>query len=469
MLVFFRKKTKKQKKGFTVIESIVALFLFSVIAVTFYSLFSTGTSRINETKKRIGAVAVASERMEIVRSLNYDEIGISGSGYISGDIPASDEVTVDRLKYYIFSSVYYVDDSYDGVLGEDPDDESPADYKRVVIKVSWENDENSNKAVTLVSDFSPPGVEESTGGGTLIVKVLDKDSTGIPGFDVHIENDGLSIDENLVTDSNGGISLPGIPADGNNYEISVSKNGYFSIATLPSYPTTAFLPAYVHASVTEGVRNIFSITTDQQADLTLRTRDEFGNSVPNIAYNLNGGIREGDTIDDPPDNPTEPVYYFDQDLNSGAGGENTAEGISFGDYTFSWNDTGGNFEFVKMDPADVTVSDKTQFSVEPGSETMETAVFADKNINSLLVTVTDSVDFDSVIGASVRLSNLSLPEPYDMTLITDDFGMAYFPAALPELVAETYDINVQADGYTEVNDTATISALTKKEIEMDPN
>ena len=278
----------KIKKGFTVIESIVALFLFSIIALTFYSLFSSGTSRILETKRKIGAVSVANERMEIVRSLDFDEIGISGSGYIDGEIPASDQVTVDKMNFYIFSSVYYIDDPYDGVLGEDPDDDRPADYKRVIIKVAWENDENTKKAVTLVSDFSPPGVEESTSGGTLVVKVLDKDSVGISGFDVHVENDDLSIDEDLVTDSNGGISLPGIPSDGNDYEISVSKNNYFPIETLPPYPITDFLPAYAHASVTDGVRNIFSITTDQLADLTLRTRDQFGNSVPNISYNLKG-------------------------------------------------------------------------------------------------------------------------------------------------------------------------------------
>ncbi|OGI25741.1 MAG: hypothetical protein A3J76_00120 [Candidatus Moranbacteria bacterium RBG_13_45_13] len=465
--VSLRDNLIKNKEGFTIIESIVALFIFSVIVLTFYSLFSAGTGQIIETKKRMGAVLVANERMEIVRSLDFDQIGISGSGYIDGDIPATDQVTVDRKTFYIFSSVAYVDDPYDGIEGEDPDDDSPADYKRVTIKTAWVNDENTKEAVTLVSDFAPPGVEESTNGGTLVVKVMDKDSVGIQEFDVHIENDDLNIDEDLVTDSNGGISLPGAPTDGNDYEISVSKNNYFSIETLPSYPITSFLPVYAHASVTEGVRNIYSIITDLVSNLTLSTVDKFGSPVQNIAYNLKGGIRKGDTIDDPPDNPTAPIFYYDENLDSGSGAENEITGISYGDYTFSHTDSGGNYEFVRMNPANATVSNRAMFYVEPGSSTEESAVFADKNIDSLLVTVLENVDSDPIAGASVRLYNLSLPEPYDVTLTADEFGMVYFPVTLPELTAGSYDLTVQADGYIEINDTVIIDNYTKKEIKMD--
>jgi hypothetical protein len=405
--------------------------------------------------------------MEIVRSLDFDQIGISGSGYIDGDIPASDQVTVDKMNFYVFSSVVYVDDPYDGILGEDPDDDRPADYKRVIIKTAWVNDENTSKAVTLVSDFSPPGVEGSTAGGTLVVKVMDKDSAGISDFDVHIVNNDLSIDENMVTDSNGGVSLPGAPTDGNDYEISVSKSNYFPIETLPAYPESTFIPVYAHASVTEGFRNIFSIITDSTSDLTLRTADQFGNPIPNITYNLKGGIRKGDTVDNPPDFPTEPVFYYNEDLNSGAGGENEATDISYGDYKFSFTDAGGNYDFVKMNPSNATVTDKSMFYVEPGANIEETAIFADKSIESLLVTVLDSEDSNPIEGASVRLYNLGLPEPYDLTLTTDKFGMAYFPASLPELAAGSYSLDVQAGGYNLATDAATVSGYTLKEIKLD--
>lgn len=463
--VYFYEKSNRRSRGITIVEVLFILFIFSLIVVSFYTLFAKGTAYIIESKRRLGATAIASERMEIVKSLDYGQIGIDGSGYIGGDIPAEDQVIVDNQTFHIFSSVIYIDDAYDGIEGEDPDDLRPADYKRVTIKVAWENNENSKKSVILTTDFAPPGVEGSTTGGSLIIKVVDKDSVGIPGFDVHIVNTDLSIDENFETDSNGGVSLPGMPVDGNDYEVSVSKDSYLSIDTLYPYPTSSFLPVYAHASVTDGARNIYSIVTDRLSDINLSTKDFFGNSVPNIAYNLKGGIRKGDTIDNPPDFPTEPIYYFNEDLNSGVSGGNSIEDVSYGDYTFSFTDTLSNFEFVKMSPANSTVKDARMFFVEPGEAILQEAIFADKSFNSTLVTVLDSNDFSPIEGASVRLYNLSLP--YDVTLQTDQFGMAFFPETAPALILGDYSIDIQATGYAPKTDTVSVNGYAKKEITLD--
>lgn len=456
-------KNRKIKTGFTIIEAMIVLFIFSLITVTFYNAFSLGARYIIESKYRLGAVSVANEKMEIIRSLDYSQIGISGSGYISGDIPETEQITVSDKIFYVFTNVVYVDDGYDGKEGETPDDDIPTDYKKVTVKVAWENDEDSSKAVSLVSDFSPPGVESSVGGGTLVVKVLNKDSIGIQGFSVHIANSTMGISENLTTDSNGGVSLPGLPTDGNNYAISISKSGYFGIDTLPPYPTTTFHPTYAHASITEGERNIYSITTDLDSDLEVATETPLGDSVPDIPYNLQGGIKKGDTIDD----PVVPVFYYDENLDSGSGGKNEINDISYGTYTFTFSDSGSDYEFLKMYPYDASLNDETEFSVDPGADVSEKAIFADKRINSLLVTLTDSSTTLPIKDASVRLYNLSLPTPYDVTLATDDFGMVYFPKESPELSLGSYDLEIEADGYQDKSDTAVVSALTKKEISLD--
>lgn len=448
---------------------LIVLAVFSIIVVTFYTLFSGGTKYILESKKRLKAAAVANERMEMIRSLEFNQIGIVGSGYISGDIPSFSQTTVDNNTFFIFSSVVYVDDSYDGIEDGTPDDDRPNDYKRVTVKVAWENDFNTSRAVSFSSDFAPPGVEADIGGGTLMVKILNKDSENISQFNVHIENDDLNISEDLITDSNGGVSLPGIPADGNDYEISISKSDYFSINTLPAYPTSVFYPIYAHASVTEGNKNIYSITTDLLSDLTLSTKDPFGNIVQNIGYNLKGGIKKGDTVDDPPDNPTAPVFYYDENLNSGSNGEDEMNDISYGDYTFSFTDAVSDYEFIKISPYNALLNNKAKFSVEPGADIEETAIFADKNINSLLAEIVDSATSLPVKDASIRLYNLTLPTPYDATLSTDDFGLAYFPISLPELEAEEYNITIQSDGYANKNDLVNINDYTKKQIEINPN
>lgn len=458
---------EKKTRGFTIIEALVVLFIFALITVTFYSLFSVGTKYIIESKYRLGAVAVANERMEMIRSLNYSEIGTT-EGYINGDIPSFDQVTIDNRTFFIFTNVIYIDDAYDGTEDGTPDDAIPTDYKRVTVKTAWENDVNSSRAISLVSDFAPPGVEGSMGGGTLVIKVINKDSVGIQNFSVNIKNTSLGINENFVTDSNGGISLPGAVADGNNYEISISKTNYFSIITLPPYPTTSYYPVYAHASVTEGSKNIYSITTDEVSNVVLKTEDPLGSVVPNISFNLKGGMRKGNTIDDPPDNPSAPIFYFDQNLNSGSNGENTLGNISYGSYDFTPNVSGGDYEFIKMFPFDATLNDKAKFSVEPGSDFTQKAIFANKNMNSVLITVLDSSSSLPVQNASVRLYNLSLPDPYDVTLSTDDFGMIYFPNNLPELAVGNYNIDVTSSGYQNKTEPVTINAYTKKEINIDP-
>jgi type II secretory pathway pseudopilin PulG len=469
-LSLFNKK-KKTRVGFTLIEAMFVLFIFSLITITFYSIFSTGSKMIIESKNKLKATSLANEKMEIIKSLDYSQIGIVDSGYISGDIPSFEEKTVSGKTFYVFSSVVYIDNPYDGIEGEDPDDSRPADSKRVTLKVAWENDVNTKKAISFVSDFAPPGVEGSTTGGTLVVKVIDKDSNGISGLNVNIKNSSLNINENLETNSNGGVSLPGIPTDNNDYQISISKSGYFSISTLPPYPAATFNPVYVHASVTEGEKNIYSIITDKVSDLVLKTEDPFGNSVSNIAYNLEGGIRKGDTLEVVVDKetvtPSEPVYYFDENLNSGSEGKNEITDISYGNYDFTFSDTSSSYEFIKMFPASTSLNDNTKFSLEPGTTTEVKAIFADKNINSLLATISDNNTASVIKNASVRLFNLSLPEPYDATILTDDSGMAYFPSSLPELVAGTYSLEVQASGYQNKSATVVIDKYTKSNINLE--
>jgi len=450
------------------IEAMAVLFIFSLIAVTFYSVFTIGTKHIIESKNKLAAISLATEKMEIVRSLGYGQIGIKDNGYIEGDILETEDLILDGRNFFVFSSVTYVDDSRDGTEDGSPDDYNPADYKRVTIKVAWENDIDTRRAVSLVSDFAPPGVEEIVGGGTLVVKVLNRSSVGISQMTVHIKNSGLGIDENFLTDSGGGISLPGIPADDNDYEISVSKSGYFPIETFPAYPVSNFSPAYVHASVTEGNKNIYSITTDQSSNLSLKTEDCFGNSISNLSFNLKGGMKKGDTIN-LPDNPSVPIYYYDQNLNSGTNGRNEIADLSYGNYIFSFTDTESSYEFVKVSPFNELLNDRTKFAMESGSSSEIKAVFADKNINSLLVTVQDKTTSAPIKNASVKLQNLSLPSPYDVTLTTDEYGLAYFPNNLPELVAESYSLTIEAEGYASATDNATVNKYTKKEINLELN
>ncbi len=54
-------KIQNTKKGFTFIEALAFLFIFSIITLTFYETWSLGTKQIINSKNRLGATALASQ------------------------------------------------------------------------------------------------------------------------------------------------------------------------------------------------------------------------------------------------------------------------------------------------------------------------------------------------------------------------------------------------------------------------
>ncbi|MEK7549875.1 MAG: carboxypeptidase regulatory-like domain-containing protein [Patescibacteria group bacterium] len=460
-----QKKNKNVRvlKGFTLVESLVLLFIFAIVSAIFFQVYFAGTRLIIESKNRLGATALANQKMEIVRSVDYDTIGTkhwNGSAWVygipAGDLLEDETVSVNTHSYNVYTFVQYVDDAFDG---QTPSDTIPTDYKRVRITVSW-GDEGADQQVVLFGNFSPNGIEASSGGGVLSINVLDATGSGVSGASVHIVNSAAGVDTTGMTDSTGNLTLPGAPAGTEAYVITVSKNSYFGASTFPSYPTTAYNPVDVHASVVANVLNQKTIVMDQDADITLQTEDPFGTAIPSISFSLNGGRVLGT---DPSDSSL--VYGFSQTGSTDSSGQESYTNESYGQYTFALGSGVTDYSFYKLSPEGTT---NTIYDAAPGSTTTLHAVLLDKNIGSVKVEVTNQADGSPVSGASVQLSNATLV--YDATVTTDQYGYAYFPEALPELTAGTYDLAVTASGYGSESDTVDVSgALQVANIQMTAN
>lgn len=141
------------KNGFTFIEAMVLIFLVVVVVVTFFSVFSYGTKSIIDSEKKLAAAEVASEKIEVVHNLDYGDIGTT-DGTVQGILSDREVVSRNTGTVYVFTSVQYFDDPYDGISGEN-------DYKKVRIKASWEDNIDSDKSVVFVSTFLPQKTEES--------------------------------------------------------------------------------------------------------------------------------------------------------------------------------------------------------------------------------------------------------------------------------------------------------------------
>lgn len=443
----------KNPKGFTLIEALALLFIFAVITVTFFQTYATGTRMIIESKRRLGATALANQKMEIIRSLDYDNVGTT-TGIPSGDISEYENIGVNGVQYRVHTFVQYADDAFDGKTGGNPNDAIPNDYKRVRIAVSW-GALGADQTVSVFANVSPNGVETSAGGGVLSINILDSSGAGVAGASVHIVNTAGGVNITTDTDDTGNITLPGTPAG--TYQLTVSKSGYYGTMTYPPYPTSSFIPRDEHISVVDGALNPKSMTMERASDITIHSKDPLGNNIPNLDFNMSGGKILG----------TDPgtlanVYEYDQNLSTNASGIKDIAAQSYGQYTLTESDA--LYQFYKLVPSGEKID---VFDTLAGETTAIDMLLLDTQIGSVKIVVTSAADGSPIAGATAHLTNAGLG--YDATIVTDQYGLAYFPTAMPALVAGTYDLTVSAAGFTDDNSTVDVNnSLVTKAISLNP-
>lgn len=442
----------KTLSGFTLIEAAVFLFIFALITAVFFQVYANGTALIVQSKNRLGAISLATQKMEIVRSLEYDAIGTT-TGIPSGDILQDESVQVNNSLYQVHTFIQYVDDAFDGTLGGSPNDPIPNDYKRVRIEVSW-GDASEAEKVALFSTLAPLGVEQAAGGGILSVNILDSEGNGVAGASVTITNSSVApaINVTTATDATGNLFLVGAPASSQGYHVSFSKSGYFGSVSYAPYPTTTFVPTDVHASVVDATVNPASFVMDHTATLELSTRDPFDQSLADIEYHIEGGRQLGTVFGT---SPPEPVYDFSDDESTDGSGEKEYSDRSYGVYTWELDPGEAAYTFVGLDPESGLSANTIELS--PGETKPVTMILADEAINSVLAIVTSAADGQLINGATVRLTNTILA--YDETVTTNAYGKSYFPkTSTSGLGAATYDIEVTAAGYTTYTGTVDVSS-----------
>lgn len=459
--MFFRRgKFEKRQSGFTLIEAAVFLFIFSLITMTFYQAWSKGTAQILNSKYRLGATALANQQMEIVRSLIFDNIGTT-TGLPHGTLSQYQTITANSSVYTLHTEVIYVDDPTDGTAGLGTD-AAPNDYKQVMITVSWGGGAASEQ-VFLSSLFSLDGVESvAAGTGILSINILNNAGVGVSAASIHITNTSVSpnVDVTIDTDANGNLTIPGAPASVQGYHISVSKSGYYTNMTYAPYPTSAFNPVNVHASIAAGSLTATTIVFDQRSTIDYHTKDPFGGDLPNIRVTVAGGLVIGT---DPATSAS--VYDYSQSAQTDGSGVLTLSNRSSGTYTAVLNPLETGYEYIRLSPEETTFG---TINLSSGTTKTVDMILASKTYSSALITAKKASDSTSIPGASIRLYNTILG--YDTTITADSYGQAFFPTSNTPLVAGTYNIEVSASGYTTATSTIVVSgtALEKKTITLSP-
>ncbi len=435
-------------KAFLLIEAMTVLFIFALITITFYSVMSVGTRYIQDAKNRLGAISVVNERMEIVRNLAYDSIG-TNTGVVGGNIPRDQDVTENAHQYHIHTEVFYVDDPFDGIGYADT--VWFEDYKRVIITVSWAGVDNSEK-VEIVSRFVPPGKEvQHAGDGILSVNIFSDQpgGAGISDSNVTLINSVTGLNTYQMTDSSGNATFMGnrITNSIQKYQITVTKDGYETVSTMPPYPLTPlYNPIDVHASVVTGTMNVANIVQNKLANIKISTVDHLDAPISGTTFQLVGGRKLGTDVA----LPNAPVYNFDENGTTDSGGEKLYSAISPGNYAFSL--TGATLSGYAI----ISTTPTLPFPLLSADGTLNAKLkLASKTVTSLLVSVTDLSSTLPVSGAKVKLTNTALG--YEKELTTAGEGNAFFPDSSDPLLPGTYHLKVTADGFSDKESDVTIT------------
>ena len=440
----------KNQQGTTLIEILLSITIISFLVLTIYLTLTSAVSNMGEAKQRVGAIAIANEKVEIIRNLDYEEIGTVG-GVISGPMLALESITRNNFNYNVYIDIRYVDDPFDGTGASDLIN---TDYKLVQVRVQW-NHSGGIESVEFVSSFVPNGIETNMGGGTLVLNTMTSGGDIVPNVNVHIESieDNPVVNYSTSTDNQGSLVLPGVPSQ--TYRVSLSKTDYENVQTYPNPPESSFVPLNVDFYVDEGALNSKNFFIDLASNLIIKAIDIADESgIDGVGIELIGGKEIG----------SNPITYNLNDISStNSSGEIEYENISAGSYSIIDPENLGTGDYIFIGSAEETV-----FDLAVGVDSEIELLFGDENTSSLYVIVLDIVTGEPIPAAGIGMTNLS---GFDQGGETREDGSFFFPLVVdPPVLLENgeYLIEVRMNGYADYTDTITIEDLTIEEIKLTP-
>ena len=466
---------REQQGGFTIIEVLIAMFVIGTVVTGLFGLFILSIRTSQEAERRIVAIALANERMEMIRNLPYAKVGTSG-GVPSGSISQSETIARNGVDYLVRTDIRYVDDLYDGGVdgssseeekitichkagssneqtlevpasaldahlghgdttgacgggggSTGPGDAYNADYKQARVEVTW-NSQYDIAPILLISLIAPSGIEGGEDGGTLDFQALNSLGEGVPQAQVTIVNDTVSPAISITTETNseGRVVLPGMPP-GSGYALSVTKEGYSSEQTYDT--TSTFIPDADHAHLTMLLGEITAKTffIDELGSISLHVTDEDSLDVAGLPFELHGTKTIG--VDD----TGEPVYVVVETGPTDVSGQAIFSELPWDSYSFALN---GSVDGYDIKEASLLLP----VAIEPGAvESLDVSVVPYTPVSLQVSVLNDASEF--VDNASVHVSG----NGFDETLGTGVQGQVYF-GDLPISGAD-YDISIDAPGY----------------------
>jgi prepilin-type N-terminal cleavage/methylation domain-containing protein len=374
----------KKKKGFTLIEILVALGIFTIFAVGIYSGIQFVFKLVYNSRVRILETALLNEQVEGIRNLSFYDVGIV-NGSPSGLLERTVTTTRNGIAFEITRTIRNIDDPFDGTAGGDPGDLSPADYKLVDVSIICQSC-RQQVPVSVTTYIAPKYLEGDPTHGALFIEVFDANAQAVSGALVTIMSTSTNPTYNFsdTTDNDGMLRIVDLAAGAEAYSISVSKSGYTSDSTVipsPSNPNPSTLPATVIAqSVTE-----VSFSIDRVSSMAVETLNESCVPLGAVNLSLTGAKRIGTSPD---------VLLTDTSFQTSGAGTYTLPYLVWDTYHF----TASGYDVIGSIPNET-------INLFPGTDQPVQLILGTATTNALRVDVVDSVTSQPIANANVTVSS----------------------------------------------------------------
>ena len=260
----------QRTRGMSLVEVVVGVALMLIVFLALFGVLRASLILSTLAKAEAGATAIAETQMEYLRGLTYDSLG-TVHGIPAGVVPQDATTTEDGIPYATYTFISYVDDPADGTGASDTNGIT-TDYKRARVEVSYVIGGRTH-SVVLVSNFAPPGIETTTGGGTLAIDVVNASGSPVSDATVHIQNAATipAVDVTTYTNTDGQVLLGGA-ATSSEYQASISKSGYSSAQTYARDATNQNPnPGYLTVAKDQTTTQTFAIDLLSHLNLTTYT------------------------------------------------------------------------------------------------------------------------------------------------------------------------------------------------------
>ncbi len=411
----------KNKRGFTLIEIIVAITILVILSLSVYGFFARVIKVIAYYREKVVVSSLADQYLEIARNLSYSQIGTK-TGNPVGQLPDCPDLdcqdpnsqnptccpnatrAVFNGKTYL---IYYVVNAL-----HDPADNdlTVQDYKQIKLYIK---SANTGETSSFVTTIAPISLAQVSNGGALSISIIDStiQHNPVEGALINITNANTGLDITRTSDANGRWIEVGLPAIAG-YHMVVTKAGY---STDQTYSVTQYPNATnPDQAVTQGQVQSTTFHIDQLSKLTLSVQNQTCQSISGLVI----GVQGSETI-------SPGIVKFDKNYTLDSSGKiyPASTTTSCSDIcgvsscclepdTFSPSVTSSQYMIYGTSPPQSIV-------LLPNTNQVFTVILGPKTNYSFYAVVNDASSPQNPIqGATVELKNLNLTPNYDQIRYT---------------------------------------------------